>query len=60
MVLDIDGVQAITIPIDALDFVPQRQCTANIRAQDIAVSKHHGTLLVCEKVREPRPEVPRF
>jgi hypothetical protein len=60
MMLDVDGVQAITIPIDALDLVPQGQRAANIRAQDIAVNKHRGALLVCEEVREPRPEVPRF
>jgi hypothetical protein len=60
MMLDIDGIQAVTIPVNALDFVPQRQRAANIRAQDIAVSKHRGALLVREEFREPRPEVPRF
>lgn len=60
MAPDIRRIEAIPVPVDALNAMPQRQGTRNIRAQEIAVSKHCGALFIRKELREPWPEVPWF
>ena len=60
MLSDIDRIQPITIPGDALNFMVRGQCTPYIIAHDIPVRQDRGTLFIGIEIRQPQPKTPRL